>query len=691
MQPSDLKFAVLSISSSRTDKSQDVSGNLLIKEIEDYGAQVISYFLIRDDQQLIEDTLMNLINTNSTSNSLNNKKPDIILSTGGTGCTIDDVTPEATLNVITQRLNSVETALTNFSLTKTPFSMLSRLVAGIRRPENVLIINFPGSKKAVVECFSVVRPIFCHLVDQMKNIRKTSCEAGRKLVGNGNEITKDKNTEQKNKKNEKFDCNCFINESLVPDEKGIIKSKYPMIPLQEAIKICQKEITELKLKKQDSGLIQIPVSSMIEYLPNADNKTPFIIAEDILAPVDIPILNTSRFDGYAIKCPENSTNSKNTSRCYQISQTNQPAFAGQEPIKKFTENTATHCIKINTGGIIPDQFDTIIMLEQTKLSVDKKSIAILESFWPVKKYFGVRFQGSDIRKHEILVEKGAKVDNKMLAFLLQSQYHGLVKIKAMERLEEQLKFGVLSSGNEIMDIRELKSQIPTGWQIDSNRPYIINQLKSDNPSYNVLDLGIIPDDALKFQETVESIFNGQNGNDQLCDILITSGAVSMGEKDIIKACLEKWQRNSKNCNFETQILFGRVNVKPGKPMTLSKIIHKTTKKTSLIFSLPGNPVSAIMCFEIFVRNLLKKDQLHGSFAEETPYQLDIRPEFVRIKILDQESQNNQKDQIKFITTGSQASSRLRSLAESKGVAIFPGKTDEKSCVETGDVVKIILF
>merc|ERR1712176_1547268 len=227
---------------------------------------------------------------------------------------------------------------------------------------------------------------------------------------------------------------------------------------------------------------------------------------------------------------------------------------------------------------------TIIMLEQTKLSVDKKSIEILESFWPVKKYFGVRFQGSDIRKHEILVEKGAKVDNKMLAFLLQSQYHGLVKIEAMERLEKQLKFGVLSSGNEIMDIRELKSQIPTGWQIDSNRPYIINQLKSDNPSYNVLDLGIIPDDALKFQETVESIFNGQNGNDQLCDILITSGAVSMGEKDIIKACLEKWQRNSKNCNFETQILFGRVNVKPGNPMTLSKIIHKTTKKTSLIFS-----------------------------------------------------------------------------------------------------------
>ena len=157
----------------------------------------------------------------------------------------------------------------------------------------------------------------------------------------------------------------------------------------------------------------------------------------------------------------------------------------------------------------------------------------------------------------------------------------------------------------------------------------------------------------------------------------------MGEKDIIKSTLEGLEKSS---NMDTKIHFGRVNIKPGKPMTFSTL--KINGRQKAIISLPGNPVSAILCFEVFVLGLLSKSgNIYGTFAGEEDLELDVRPELIRVDI----TPTSTFGQRNFQTVGSQVSSRLKSLVDGNGVAILPGKSDDRKYLKKGDVVQIVEF
>uniref|UniRef100_A0A0R3RRR1 MoCF_biosynth domain-containing protein n=1 Tax=Elaeophora elaphi TaxID=1147741 RepID=A0A0R3RRR1_9BILA len=111
----------------------------------------VENFLVPDQEQKITNTLINLCKTF-----------DVIISTGGTGFSPRDVTPEATQNVIEKRCGGLETAIHMHSLKATPFAALSRLCVGIRG--STLIVNLPGSPKAVKECFEVLEKILPHAI-----------------------------------------------------------------------------------------------------------------------------------------------------------------------------------------------------------------------------------------------------------------------------------------------------------------------------------------------------------------------------------------------------------------------------------------------------------------------------------------------------------------------------------------------
>src|ERR1700722_1576634 len=140
-----MRCAILTVStSSAAAQSQDVSGPALAEAATEAGAEVVAQEVVSDDAPAIEAWLRKQVADGV----------DLILTTGGTGLTPDDVTPEATLAVIEREVPGLAEAMRAESLKYTPMSMLSRAVTGVAGGS--LIINFPGSPKAITQLFPVV-------------------------------------------------------------------------------------------------------------------------------------------------------------------------------------------------------------------------------------------------------------------------------------------------------------------------------------------------------------------------------------------------------------------------------------------------------------------------------------------------------------------------------------------------------
>jgi molybdenum cofactor synthesis domain-containing protein len=152
-----VRTCVLTVSTSVSRReAEDESGPLLAHLAEEAGADVEAMEVVPDDFALIEDRLHHYVDEGFA----------LIFTTGGTGFTPDDITPEATLAVIEREAPGIAEALRAASLAHTPMGMLSRGVAGISY--GTLIINFPGSPKAVAELFGVVAPVLEHAVRTLR-------------------------------------------------------------------------------------------------------------------------------------------------------------------------------------------------------------------------------------------------------------------------------------------------------------------------------------------------------------------------------------------------------------------------------------------------------------------------------------------------------------------------------------------
>ena len=153
-----MNVAILTVSDrSFSGAREDLSGPALAGEVESRGWTVSATRVSPDDQEAIERTLEQLADEDG---------PDVILTSGGTGLGPRDVTPEATLAVISRRVPGLPEAMRAASLKATPNAMLSRAVAGVRGP--CLIVNLPGSPKGAVECFAVVAPALEHASQLLK-------------------------------------------------------------------------------------------------------------------------------------------------------------------------------------------------------------------------------------------------------------------------------------------------------------------------------------------------------------------------------------------------------------------------------------------------------------------------------------------------------------------------------------------
>lgn len=150
-----INAAVLTASDTRT-VDEDVSGVELVTLLLEFGARVVERAIVPDDLDGITELLRKL----AARSDIN-----LIITTGGTGLSARDNTPEATRSVIDREIPGIGEAMRRETASKTPMSMLSRGIAGV--VNGTLIINLPGSPKAVRECFEVIRPIIQHAIDQI--------------------------------------------------------------------------------------------------------------------------------------------------------------------------------------------------------------------------------------------------------------------------------------------------------------------------------------------------------------------------------------------------------------------------------------------------------------------------------------------------------------------------------------------
>ena len=286
-----------------------------------------------------------------------------------------------------------------------------------------------------------------------------------------------------------------------------------------------------------------------------------IIEEDIYAPINQPPFNRSPLDGYALKSEDTVGASK--SKPIRLKVINE-IFAGGNINSSVKKNEA---IRIMTGAEIPKGADCVIRQENTNYGMNE-----VEIYSELSKYENYCFVGEDVQKGSKLISKGEK---------LTYVHIGLLALMGITEVvvKRKPRIGVISTGDELINSGQPLSK---GKIYDSNSVTI---------SMRLLDFGceiisskIIGDEVHKVSEYINNIIDN-------VDVIITTGGVSVGKKDIMHEVIKDINANR---------LFWRVNIKPGTPVIYSMYKNKP------ILSLSGNPFAAIATFELMGRELIYK-------------------------------------------------------------------------------------
>ena len=291
-----------------------------------------------------------------------------------------------------------------------------------------------------------------------------------------------------------------------------------------------------------------------------------VVAQDVSAPIDVPPFAASAMDGYAV--------------C-----TADPIFRGQPPYSLTVSGESRagapltdaaridHAVRIFTGAVVPARCDSIVIQED----VERVDDSIRLSARP-RANANVRPPGHDVARGAVLCNTGSRLGPFDLAWLTAC---GLTTID----VRAKVRLALFSTGDELRNAGE---SLATGQIYDANR-FVLQQLLRDAP-VAVTDLGILPDDPARIEATLRHAAARH-------DAVLTSGGVSVGDADYVRAIVERLGR----------IEFWKIAIKPGKPFAYGRVgdCH--------FFGLPGNPVSTIVTFLMLVKPVLA--QLAGSPAE----------------------------------------------------------------------------
>ena len=293
-----------------------------------------------------------------------------------------------------------------------------------------------------------------------------------------------------------------------------------------------------------------------ESLPLAEARG-LVLARDLTARFDSPPFDNSAVDGYAVRSAD-----AEAGRTFAVVD---EAPAGRPASKSVGEGEA---IKIFTGGVIPDGSDAVVMVENTSGWGEKFELKKAAS--PGQ---NLRGRGGDVREGDVILRSGTEVGAPEIA-LAATQGYGELPVY------RRPKVVVLSTGTELVTPGE--RDLSPGEIYDSNSFATMAQARESGAEARRLHAA--SDDANVLRDALREAL-------ETADVVVTSGGVSVGEKDLVKSTL---------LELGVEQVFWGVKFKPGKPLFFGK------RDDVRFFGLPGNPVSAMVCFELFVRPALMK-------------------------------------------------------------------------------------
>ncbi|XP_014265623.1 gephyrin a isoform X3 [Maylandia zebra] len=650
------------------------------------GGVIAAYKIVPDEIDEIKETLLEWCDE---------QELNLILTTGGTGFAPRDVTPEATREVIEREAPGMALAMLMGSLNVTPLGMLSRPVCGIRG--KTLIINLPGSKKGSQECFQFILPALPHAIDLLREamVRVKSTHAALEQLPSPSPLqantyanthtnthTMERGTQCEEEDDEEEDRrrgrhahnhhhhhhhhqhgSSHITAAAIAakvqsrcgSNENILRASHSAVDISKVAR--RHRMSPFPLTSMDKAFITVlemtPILG-IEVINYRDGLGR-VLAQDIYAKDNLPPFPASVKDGYAVRAADGPGDR------FIMGESQ----AGQQPTHTVMPGQV---MRVTTGAPIPCGADAVVQVEDTELlresedGTEELEVRIMVQARPGQ---DIRPIGHDIRRGECVLAKGTHMGPSEIGLLATV---GVTEVS----VHKFPVVAVMSTGNELLNPED---DLHPGKIRDSNRSTLLATIQEHG--YPTINLGIVGDNP-------DDLLSALHEGISRADVIITSGGVSMGEKDYLKQVLD--------IDLHAQIHFGRVFMKPGLPTTFATVDIDGTRK--LIFALPGNPVSAVVTCNLFVIPALRKMQ---GILDPRPtiikarlscdVKLDPRPEYHRCIL----TWHHQEPLPWAQSTGNQVSSRLMSMRSANGLLMLPPKTEQYVELHKGEVVDVMVI
>jgi molybdopterin molybdotransferase len=354
-----------------------------------------------------------------------------------------------------------------------------------------------------------------------------------------------------------------------------------------------------------------------------------ILAEEIRSSRDIPGFENSAMDGYAVRAADVSAVSESSPKRLRVVET---IAAGSMPTVRLKAGEAA---RIMTGAPVPEGADSIVPVERTRSS--DGVVEIMKE--PTLGEF-VRPRGEDLRVGETVMAPGKRLSPSDIG-MLASLNHAMVDVWRRPRVS------IVSTGDELVDV----DQVPSGAQIVNSSAYALAAAAAEAGGEAVI---------LKVARDQPEEIRARLSEGVALDAMLSTGGVSVGDFDHVKQLLD---------DLGMRTLFHGVAQKPGRPLKYGLIGGRP------VFGLPGNPVSTLVCFYLYVRPALLKMAGHGALGlprVTARCAVDIKvaanlTEFVRVRL------ERRDGELYALPAGSQGSNILSALSRADGLLVGPAK------------------
>jgi len=382
-----------------------------------------------------------------------------------------------------------------------------------------------------------------------------------------------------------------------------------------------------------------------------------VLAEDIKSDINVPPLDNSAMDGYAVRSGDTTGASEKTPVFLRVIDT---VMAGSISGHEVVPGTA---VRIMTGAPVPGGADSVVQFENTdeekrKASAPDEPVVRVGILSEARPGLNIRKAGEDIARGTVALKKGNIIRAAEIGLMASLGYG---QVKAIRRPV----VAILSTGNELV---EVDKPLTEGKIHDSNGYSIASLVRR----YGCVPkmLGIARDEEASLVSKLKQA--------QDADILLTTGGVSMGDYDMVKDILAR----------DGEMVFWKVRVKPGKPLAFGKI--KGKDKSIPHLGLPGNAVSCMVSFELFVRPALLKMMGKKNLAKPTIEAIleDTVKNDAGRRIYDRAIIERRNGYYYARLTGPQGSGILNSMRLANGLVLIP---EDRKMVNKGETVQVLML